>query len=158
MEREPSAPGFFYVPSVPLPRSSVERAFVCRAVAHWETLGRMKSRPLATFLAVFPNAAMVVLFYSLALHMRLRLGVWPQSIGDQGFPASLSTHGHIAWRYCSAWVGLSLILVPVGMVACLVTRSLRPSLRYFALYALGWLLCVGLMALAPAPFLNWWWD
>ena len=118
----------------------------------------MKTPPLPAVLAVLPNAAMLILFYSLALHMRLRLGSWPQSIGDYGFPASLTNHGHIAWLYCSAWVCSSVILVPIGMVACLAARRLRPSLRYFALYGLGWLLCVGLMALAPARFLSWWWD
>lgn len=118
----------------------------------------MKPRALAGVLAVLPNAAMLLLFYSLVLHMRLRLGGWPQSIGDQGFPASLSAHGRIAWHYCSAWVGASFVLVPIGVLVCLLARQLRPSLRYIAVYGLGWLLCAGLMALAPAQFLTWWWD
>ncbi len=118
----------------------------------------MKPPALRLVVISSPNLVMVVLFYSLALHLRLHLGDWPQSIGEEGFPSGLRLHAEIAWRFCSAWVFLSVLLVPIGMICCVVATNLRHQLRFFALYAAGWFLSVGLMAIAPRPFLNWWWD
>jgi hypothetical protein len=39
--------------------------------------------------ATAPAFVMLLLFYSLAIHMYLALGGWPESIGERGFPATL---------------------------------------------------------------------
>ena len=115
------------------------------------------SRP-AIIVATLPNLLMLGVFYSLVIHMHWRLGAWPQSIGDRGFPAVLSTHGRLAWDYCSLLLLASMVVVPLGILVCLLVARWRPLVRYFALYALLYLVCWGLMLLAPASFLNWWWD
>ena len=101
---------------------------------------------------------MLAVFYSLAVHMRWQLGAWPQSIGDRGFPAALSTHGRLALGLLFASVLRQHGFCPVGILVCLLVARWRRFARYFALYALLYLVCWGLMLLAPAPFLNWWWD
>lgn len=101
---------------------------------------------------------MLGVFYSLAIHMLWQLGGWPQSIGDQGFPAVLSMHGRLASNYCGLLMLASMVVVPFGIPACLLVTHWRPFVRYFALYALAYLVCWGLMLLAPPPFLTWWWD
>ena len=118
----------------------------------------MKVSRTAIVVSALPSLFMLGIFYSLAIHMRWQLGAWPQSIGDHGFPAVLSTHGHLAWDYCSLLLLGSMIVVPVGILVCLLVARWRGFVRYFALYALVYLVCWGLMLLAPAQFLNWWWD
>ena len=118
----------------------------------------MKTSRLAIIGSALPSLLMLGIFYSLAIHMRWRLGAWPQSIGDRGFPAALSTHGRLAWDYCALLFLVSSVVVPLGLLVCLVVVRWRRFLRYFALYALLYVVCWGLMLLAPRPFLTWWWD
>ena len=101
---------------------------------------------------------MLGLFYSLAIHMRWKLGGWPQSIGDYGFPSALSAHGNLTWDYCALLLLASMVTVPLGILICLVVARWRALVRWFVLYALLYGICWGLMLLAPASFLNWWWD
>ena len=118
----------------------------------------MKTSRMAIIVSALPSLLMLGIFYSLAIHMRWRLGAWPRSIGDRGFPAALSTHGRLAWDYCSLLFLVNLVVFPAGILVCLFVARWRPLVRYFALYALLYLVCWGLMLLAPASFLNWWWD
>jgi hypothetical protein len=53
-----------------------------------------------------PSFIMLVLFYSLAVHMHRSLGEWPASIGERGFPAAL----------IFAWKGRHVFLHRVDMV------------------------------------------
>ncbi|HEV8713849.1 MAG TPA: hypothetical protein VGX03_13615 [Candidatus Binatia bacterium] len=101
---------------------------------------------------------MLGLFYSLVIHMRQSLGAWPTSIGDRGFPATLITHGHVAWVYCAALLLVSMFVLPAGILVCLPVVRWRRFVPYFALCALLYLVCWGFMLLASSPFLNWWWD
>ncbi len=101
---------------------------------------------------------MLTLFYSLAIHMRYALGVWPASIGNRGFPPALITHGELAWRFCAALAVPSIYLLPVAILVCLLVVRWRPCVIYFVIYALLYGVCWGLMLLAPRSFLHWWWD
>jgi hypothetical protein len=114
------------------------------------------SRPGMLYSAL-PNLVLLFLFYSLAVHMWQALGGWPSSIGDAGFPRSLVTHGKIAWNYFTLSLLATLFAVPVAILVCLVIRRWR-LIFYFALYAMLFFACWGLMQLAPKAFLNWWWD
>lgn len=101
---------------------------------------------------------MLGLFYSLAIHMRHSLGAWPASIGKRGFPPSLVTHADITRNFCAVLLLVSIFVLPAAMLICLLVPRWRRFVAYFALYALLYVVCWGLMLLAPAPFLNWWWD
>jgi hypothetical protein len=101
---------------------------------------------------------MLGLFYSLAFHMRWRLGAWPESIGEAGFPASLATHAHIAETYLEAFVLVSIFLWPIAFMLCMAVRPWRKFARFAGLYAFWFALCFGSMLLAPPQFLNWWMD
>jgi hypothetical protein len=118
----------------------------------------MKASRTVIIVSAIPSLLMFGVFYSLAIHMRWQLGAWPQSIGDHGFPAGLSMHGRLAWDYCALLLLVSMAVVPAGILVCLLVARWRRFARYFAWYALLYLACWGLMLLAPAPFLNWWWD
>jgi len=101
---------------------------------------------------------MLILFYSLAIHMRYALGAWPTSIGERGFPPALITHGELTWMFCAALACATVYIVPIAVLVCLLQAYSRSFVVYFVLYALFYALCWGLMFLAPGPFLNWWWD
>ncbi|MEO8425683.1 MAG: hypothetical protein ABI651_01090 [Verrucomicrobiota bacterium] len=108
--------------------------------------------------SALPSLLMLGLFYSLAIHMRYGLGAWPTSIGERGFSPSLVTHGRVTWHFCEVLFLASIFIWPAAMLVCLLVTRLRRFVVYLALYALLYLVCWGLMLLAPAPFLNWWWD
>ena len=115
------------------------------------------SRPIIAF-AIFPPLAMLGLFYSLAIHMRQSLGAWPNSIGERGFPPLLAAHSHIATGYFVILLLLSMFVLPVAVLLCLSVPRWRSFVPYLALYGLLFLVCWGLMQLAPEPFLYWWRD
>ena len=109
-------------------------------------------------LAALPPLIVLVLFYSLAVHMYLSLGQWPRSIGDQGFDAALVYHSKVQFWCVAVVVVMSVYLWPVATVASAVIPKARRLLPYLAIFAVAVLVCYGLMQLAPEPFLTWWRD
>ncbi len=108
--------------------------------------------------ALLPALLMLVLFYSLAFHMHRSLGSWPNSIGERGFPAALIAHGSVALHYFGGLLLTSIFAWPVAFVVCALSPKWRIYVYYLGMYALACLVCFGAMLLAPAQFLNWWWD
>lgn len=111
-----------------------------------------------TVLAILPSLLFVTMFYSLAVHMRLSLGGWPDRIGIQGFPPELVQHVEIT-AFIFGWTLLGFVFaLPVVMLVCAgITRG-RRLVFYLATSGIAFALVQGLIALAPAPFLSWWWD
>lgn len=108
--------------------------------------------------AALPALGMLGLFYSLAIHMHRSLGEWPHSIGTNGFSTALSNHASVAVQYFGHLLLFSLFIFPVAFALCVGIPKWRGALFYLGVYALAWLLCFGIMMLAPSPFLYWWWD
>lgn len=101
---------------------------------------------------------MLVLFYSLALHMYQALGGWPSSIGERGFPFALKVHSAVAARFYY-FLTLCFLALPVPMLTCVFVKRWRRCVAYMAVYALMFLLCGLLMQkVSPDPFLTWWFD
>lgn len=111
-----------------------------------------------TIAAILPAFIMLSLFYSLAIHMRNSLGGWPTSIGNEGFPGALVVHDHIAETCFVALFLTSIFAWPVAFLLCTFVRRWRVGTFYLGIYALSCFICYGLMLLAPAEFLDWWWD
>jgi hypothetical protein len=109
-------------------------------------------------LSCLPGFIMLVLFYSLAVHMDWSLGEWPASIGERGFPAWLIFHGKVTMYFFMTIIWFGMFILPFLILACLFVFELRHFARYLALSALCFGVCWGLMLLAPAPFLKWWRD
>ena len=115
-------------------------------------------RGWAALLAALPGALMPAAFYALALHMRRALGGWPQGIGEQGFTPALDLHARIVMLYFETVVLATLLLWPPALLLCALVRRLRPGIAYLAVAAGAFVIGLGLMLLAPARFLEWWWD
>lgn len=107
--------------------------------------------------SVFPAILMLVLFYSLALHMYFALGAWPNSIGTEGFPAVLSLHAWIAGMFCSILI-LICLAWPFAFLACNLIRPWNFLMKYLGAFAVSCLGGAFVMSFAPSPFLYWWWD
>jgi hypothetical protein len=116
----------------------------------------MKGRDL--LIAFAPGLVMLALFYSLAIHMFHALGGWPKSIGERGFPASLLVHCSMAVWYCEAFVLMAIFAAPAALVVSLAVGKWRRVTPYLGVGLIFAAVSWGLMMLAPAPFLNWWWD
>ena len=105
-----------------------------------------------------PSLLMLGLFYSLAVHMYGGLGGWPTAFGRAGWPALLVAHEYITVYFFSSLIWFGIFIWPVAMLLSLLVPRWRRIAPYFALYALLFLMCWGLMQLAPGPFLDWWID
>jgi len=105
-----------------------------------------------------PGVIMLCLFYSLALHMYLRLGAWPTSVGEQDFPALLVAHANIDLYFFIANIWFGMFVLPIAILMGLLRPSWRRFVPYLVLYTLMFCVCWGLMQLAPEPFLKWWRD
>lgn len=124
--------------------------YLCRSSV---TLARWK-----LVFSIAPSSLLLFLFYSLAIHMHQSLGSWPTSIGERGFPSGLLAHSIIATNYFVVLLLGTLFVWPVAFLACLWVRSWRHLIVCLSVHALAFALCVGLMQLAPSPFLYWWRD
>lgn len=109
-------------------------------------------------LAVIPAAVMLFLFWSLAIHMYAVLGGWPRSIGEGGFPPTLVLHADLAIGLFLLLVRIGMFAVPVAALVCTAVPALRRFIPYVGVYLTACLLAVGVMLLAPRPFLRWWLD
>ena len=121
-------------------------------------LGHMRASRTGIIVSAAPGLLALGLFYSLAIHMRQSLGAWPTSIGERGFPAALITHANIAKSFFSILVLISIFASPLLFLLCFFVRGWRATLYYLGVYALSCLICFGIMLLAAAQFLYWWWD
>ena len=108
--------------------------------------------------AALPPLIVLVLFYSLAVHMYLSLGQWPHSIGYRDFSPALILHGKFQFWCVMLVVAMSIYLWPVAAIASAAIPRARRLLPYLAIFALAVLACYGFMQLAPEPFLTWWRD
>jgi hypothetical protein len=109
-------------------------------------------------LAILPASIMLVLFYSLAIHMRQSLGDWPSRIGEEGFSRALVVHGTVTISFFMVLALANVFLFPALFVICLLKKFTHTFLFYLGAYGVSCMLCFGAMLLAPAAFLNWWWD
>jgi hypothetical protein len=117
-----------------------------------------KHSAAGVLLSAAPALMMLGLFYSLAIHMRQALGAWPSSIGENGFPPRLAAHAAFAVQFFQLIVLASIFVWPIAVLACICIRRWRGAIYYLAIYAASCFLCLGLMLLAPAPYLTWWED
>lgn len=118
----------------------------------------MKTSRAGLIAAISPGLLMLVLFYSLAVHMRLSLGAWPDRIGEEGFPDALVMHATVALRwFYVVFMSVIFALGPVFLL-CAIVPSWRRGLNYIAAYMASFAFCFVGMLMAPAPFLSWWWD
>lgn len=117
-----------------------------------------KPSRVAIVVVVLPAILMLVLFYSLAIHMRQSLGAWPDSIGTHGFPEPLIAHATVATGYFAIIVLAGMFAWPVVFLTCSLVQRWRVCLYYLGAHVLACLVCFGAMLLAPSRFLYWWWD
>ena len=108
-------------------------------------------------LLALPGVLMLLAFYSLAIHMHMDLGQWPQSIGTRGLSPALIGHAEVAY-----WFFGTILLVGLALPLLLVVHALVPKLRrhtiYSATFGVTTWICLALTFLAPSGFLYWWWD
>jgi hypothetical protein len=107
--------------------------------------------------AILPGVLMLVLFYSLAVHMHLALGKWPPHRGDEGFPSVLIFHGFLARSLFLLLLLVAFFVWPPAFLVCLLVRSTRPYAYYLGWFGVVTIVCYLLAYLAPGDFLDWVW-
>ena len=108
-------------------------------------------------LASAPAALWLLLYFSLAAHLRLGLGRWPDSIGDNPETPLFALHTKLVWSYFG-YMLLALFAVPL-IIAVLV---FLPRCRRFVVHLVAYSISIGLawalMHLAPGSFVYWFFD
>lgn len=129
------------------------------AASHTQpTEERVALRPRGLALTALHPLVVLASFYSLALHLHLRLGGWPTQLGEEGFPSTLVLHTSVAQlAFVSLLLGL-FVLFPLAGLAAVFLPGARRALSYAVPYALLSAAVLLAMNLAPEPFLYWWWD
>jgi hypothetical protein len=142
----------------PIVLAALSVASIAGAMA-WSLIQRQGPERSRRWLALLtlPGLLALVSFYSLAVHMHIRLSGWPERIGTDGFPPDLITHDGISTGLFSVALVLALCMPAVLVLHALVPR-LRSNMIYPAFCGTACWLCLALTALAPAGFLKWWWD
>ena len=106
---------------------------------------------------IAPGLLLLLAFYSLAFRMHSSLGGWPDFYGNEKLPQDLVAHAEVA-----QWVFTIVLLLAVSMPLLLAVYAMLPRLRgsmvYPAWCGIASWLCLLSTLLAPAGFLNWWWD
>ena len=118
----------------------------------------MNGSKKALFLSTLPGVILLVLFYSLAGHMFLSLGQWPDSIGEHGFPRLLSVHASLS-KGCFTFLYLLTVYVSPGVLLFLLaSKPWRKFSLCLVAHVITFWVVYGCILLAPAQFLSWWWN
>ena len=104
-----------------------------------------------------PGLIMSAAYYSLALHMRWRMGGWPDFYGTALLPDELLWHVELAYMTFSGAI-LLVLGVPLLLLVFALVPRLRSHLVYPASCGVVCWCCLFLTALAPSGFQQWWWD
>ena len=106
---------------------------------------------------MLPGVLLLVLFYSLAIHMRSSLGTWRGATGASGFSRVLLLHAQVTIDYFIL-LFLTVLALPLAIVPCLMKQKWQGMVPYLALFALAFLTSWVLMQFAAGQFLEWWRD
>ena len=109
-------------------------------------------------LALTPSFLLLVLFWSLAIHMRHALGGWPLGIGFSEFEGPLLFHAQLACNFFFVFAEYSIWIWPAICIVSAIVPRLRRNLLYAGLYSAGFTMVTVLMFTAPSGFQHWWWD
>ena len=108
--------------------------------------------------AVFPSMLILIAFYSMAIHLYVSLGGWPNSIGTRGFSEALKTHASFQYHVVGLGIPIFGGIAIAGLIIFSIPKKTRRLLPYFGIHLLCLLICFGLMALAPDRYWEWWLD
>jgi hypothetical protein len=98
----------------------------------------------------------LLLFYSFVLHLRLALGRWP-NFGEALPTPLLSFHFECIRRFGQVLFA-SVYVAWVLLIGSLCFRRWRHIAIYVIVYGAFAAIAIGIAALAPGPFLNWFLD
>lgn len=116
----------------------------------------MRLSRTALTIAALPGAAMLVAFYSLAIHMNRSIHGWPSEIGEKGFSPALLAHSWIAGNLYGLLL-FSALALPIPILFCLFVKRFQRLLPYLTMYA--GTICLSFILTqfaAPERFLCWW--
>ena len=119
---------------------------------------QLKERKRTFIIAVTPWSLGLGLYWSLAIHMYLSLGNWPEMIGTRGFAPALLLHTEIQSNYLAVLSLFTIFVCPVMFLLCLFIERLKKMVIYPSLQILGIPLFLLQMVLAPEGYRDWWWD
>ena len=118
----------------------------------------LKERKWTFIIAVMPWSLALGLFWSLAIHLYLSLGGWPEMRETKGFSSVLLLHANIHYNYLMFLSLLTLFVCPVMFLLCLFIKRLKKLIIYPSLQILGGILFIFQMLLAPDGYTAWLWG
>lgn len=99
----------------------------------------------------------LVLWFSLAAHLRLGLAKWPESIGVD--PGTALFRLHASTTMLIVTIGAFATMAATALAAILVAIPRTRTLSFYPfIFAAGCLIAFGVMQLAPRPFIMWFRD
>lgn len=104
------------------------------------------------------SAVFFVLAISLAIHVRVGLGHWPEPMRE-----SYRTSAYEFHETALVWAAMFVLYAAIPLwVLCVSIRPLRSTARVHliqaGIYVMGWGLVVGFLALDPFGFVSWFMD
>ena len=118
----------------------------------------LKERKQTFIIAVMPWSLALGLFWSLAIHLYLSHGGWPEMRGTRSFSSALVLHANIQYNYLMLLSLLTLFVCPVMFLLCLFIKRLKKLIIYPSLQILGGILFFFQMLLAPDGYTAWLWG
>ncbi|MGJ8697730.1 MAG: hypothetical protein ACSHYF_15535 [Verrucomicrobiaceae bacterium] len=106
-------------------------------------------------LASLPGLLQLGLFYSLAVHMYVSLGDWPESIGTEGFSGGLIFHAELSGLYFSGLLFGCTFVWPILLMACLGIERLRRHVPGVTIFAVACYFSFMGVLVGPEGFLSW---
>lgn len=114
----------------------------------------------AMWLLMFTPAGALLLFVSVALHLRIGLGRWPTYASGEYQTAAFQVHEQLfnVFLGFTIWGAIPLWLVLVCMQRFRPAWSWKRVLGQLLLFLTGWMLIALFIGLNPSGIVNWYLD
>jgi hypothetical protein len=122
--------------------------------------GVMRNVTVISWICTLAPIVLLVIFATLAIHVRLGLGYWPRPAGGDGYETGLfhfHTSAFMLW-FLFAFVAAPPIWVASVIVGWREPRMLKIFAFQVAVFLAGWALVYTVAAWNPAGFAEWFFD
>ena len=110
---------------------------------------------IPTWICAFSSLVLLALILSLAVHLRLGLGHWPQSMDEDYSTAAFKVHEAVVYFVAHFAIFMAIPLWPVLLLFKRFRAGVRTHLVQSAIFSAGWILIYLFFKYDPTSFSTW---
>lgn len=110
---------------------------------------------IPTWICALSSTVLLLTFLSLAVHVRLGLGHWPQSMVEDYHSAAFRVHEWVLEVVAHFAIFLAIPTWPFLLLFKRFRAGVRTHIVQSVVFSVGWILIILIIKFDPTPFSHW---